>query len=68
MTDEIKKVVINGVEYNENDFSPDLKNTIVARSEILQSKIRHQIEMEKVEVLLAHYNKKIEEEIKNIKK
>lgn len=68
MTDEIKKVVINGVEYNESDFSPDLKNTIVARSEILQSKVRHQIEMEKIEVLLAHYNKKIEEEIKNIKK
>ena len=68
MSDETKKVIINGVEYNESEFSPDLKNTIVARGEILQSKVRHQIEMEKIEVLVAHYNKKIEEEIKNIKK
>jgi hypothetical protein len=68
MTTEIKTITINGVEYNESDLSADIKNTIVARSEILQSKVRHEIEMEKIEVLLAHYNKKIEEEIKNIKK
>ena len=61
MTDEIKKVTINGKEYVESELPIDIKNTIVARSEILTSKARHTMEMEKVDVLLNHYNKKIEE-------
>ena len=61
MTDEIKKVTINKKEYVESELPIDIKNTIVARSEILTSKARQTIEMENVEVLLNHYNKKIEE-------
>jgi len=33
----------------------------VVRQEIQLSKIRHQLELEKIEVLTTHYNKKIKE-------
>ena len=54
-------VMIDGVEYDETKFSPELKNYIVVRQEIQLSKIRHQLELEKIEVLTTHYNKKIKE-------
>jgi len=36
----------------------------VARQEIQQSKIRHEIELEKIEVLTKYYNEKIQEGVK----
>ena len=54
-------VMIDGVEYDETKFSPELQNYIVVRQEIQLSKIRHQLELEKIEVLTTHYNKKIKE-------
>lgn len=53
-------ITINGKEYNEADLSPDLKNAIVARQEILNSKARHLVEIEKIDVLTNYYNTKIE--------
>ena len=37
---------------------------IVARQEIQTSKIRHEIELEKIEVLTNYYNGKIQEGVK----
>ena len=63
---EIPKNVISidGKDYDIDELPVSLKNTIVARQEIQQSKIRHEIELEKIDVLTAHYNNKIQEGIK----
>lgn len=68
MSEEIKKdtVTIDGKEYYLNELSLDLRNTIVARQEIQQSKTRHLIELEKIEVLTNHYNQKIKKELEEI--
>jgi hypothetical protein len=58
-------ITINGKEYNEADLSPDLKNAIVARQEILNSKARHLVEIEKIDVLTNYYNSKIEGLVKD---
>lgn len=60
-------VNINGKDYDEANLSPELRNTIIARQELLQSKVRHQIELEKIDVLTDHFNKKIENMIKDVK-
>jgi hypothetical protein len=57
-------ITINGKQYDEQSLSPDLKNTIIARQEILNSKARHQVELEKIDVLTDFYNKKIEKLVK----
>ena len=62
--DEPKNVIsIDGKDYDIDELPVSLKNTIVARQEIQQSKIRHEIELEKIDVLTAHYNNKIQEGI-----
>ncbi len=57
------KITIDGIEYNEEDLSNDLRNTIAARQELQISKIRHLIELEKIEVLTNFYNEKIKKGI-----
>jgi len=61
MTEETKKdiITIDGKEYSLSELPLDIRNTIVARQEIQQSKVRHEIELEKIEVLTNHYNEKI---------
>jgi len=61
-------IIIDGVTYKEEDLSAYLKNIILARQEIQQSRIRHTIEIEKIDVLTNYYNDKIKEEIAKIKK
>jgi len=61
-------IIIDGVTYKEEDLSAYLKNIIIARQEIQQSRIRHTIEIEKIDVLTNYYNDKIKEEIAKIKK
>jgi len=58
-------ITIDGKEYDEAKFSPELQNTIAVRQEIQVSKTRHLIEIEKIDVLTKHYNDKI---VKLIKK
>ena len=41
---------------------------MVARQEILNSKVRHEIELEKIDVLTKHYNNVIKEELDKINK
>ena len=65
MSEEPKNVIsIDGKDYDIEELPVSLKNTIVARQEIQQSKVRHEIELEKIDVLTNHYNSKIQEGIK----
>jgi hypothetical protein len=57
-------VMIDGKEYDVNKLSPELQNYLVVRQEIQASKVRHNLELEKIEVLTTHYNKKIAELVK----
>ena len=61
MTEQVKqdKLTIDGKDYIISELPLDVRNTIVARQEIQQSKIRHVLEMEKIEVLTNYYNEKI---------
>ena len=52
-------LTIDGKTYDELSFSIDLRNKIVARQEIEASKVRHQVELEKIQVLTEYYDKKI---------
>ena len=60
----MNSVLIDGKSYNVESLSPELQNYLVVRQEIQASKVRHNIELEKIEVLTAHYNKKIAELVK----
>ena len=57
-------VMIDGKEFDVAKLSPELQNYLVVRQEIQASKVRHQLELEKIEVLTAHYNTKIAELVK----
>ena len=57
-------VLIDGKEYEVSKLSPELQNYLTVRQEIQLSRIRHNIELEKIDVLTTHYNKKIEELLK----
>jgi len=57
---------INGKEYDETKFDDLLKNYIIARQEIQNSKIRMIMELEKIDVLTNYYNAKINEELKKL--
>ena len=60
-------ITIDGKVYDETKFSVKLRNTIVARQEIEQSKVRHEIELEKIKVLTDYYNNSISEMMKKEK-
>ena len=49
-------VIIDGKTYDETKFSPELQNYLTVRQEIQVSKIRHKIELEKIDVLTQHYS------------
>ena len=52
-------ITIDGKEFDETKFSPELQNYLVVRQEIQVNKTRHTLEIEKIDVLTTHYNKKI---------
>jgi hypothetical protein len=65
MSEQPKNVIsIDGVDYDLDKLPIELRNSIAARQEIQQSKVRHEIELEKIDVLTTHYNKKIQEGVK----
>jgi len=65
MSEKPKNVIsIVGKEYDIDSLPFELRNIIVARQEIQNSKIRHEIELEKIEVLTKYYNEKIQEGVK----
>ena len=60
-------ITIDGKVYDETKFSIRLRNRITARQEIEASRVRHDIELEKIAVLTEFYNKKILELMKEEK-
>ena len=60
-------ITIDGKVYDETTFSVGLRNRITARQEIEASRVRHDIELEKIAVLTDFYNKKILELMKAAK-
>ena len=52
-------IVIDGKEYDDATFSPELRNYITSRQELQVNKTRLNLELEKIEVLTNHFNKKI---------
>ena len=60
----MNSVMIDGKEYDVAKLSPELQNYLVVRQEIQASKVSHKLELEKIEVLTAHYNTKIAELVK----
>jgi len=66
MADNERVWTIDGKEYKDGELSLELRNTLVARQEILQSKVRHEVELEKIQVLENYYNDKIRKEVENI--
>ena len=60
-------ITIDGKVYDETTFSVGLRNRITARQEIEASRVRHDIELEKIAVLTDFYNKKILELMKEEK-
>ena len=66
-TDNTEKTIkIDGKEYKESELSQRLRNVIIARQEIQNSKVRHEIEIEKIDVLTNHYNTEIKKELEKI--
>ena len=57
-------ITIDGKDYDEKKFRPELQNYIVSRQELQTSKTRLNVEIEKCDVLTEYYNKKIVELIK----
>ena len=60
-------IKIDGKEYDETQFSPELQNYLTVRQEIQVGRTRHVVEIEKIDVLTEHYNKKIVELLKKEK-
>ena len=55
MSEKPKNVIsIDGKDYDIDSLPFELRNIIVARQEIQNSKIRHEIELEKIEVLTKY--------------
>ena len=63
MSENERTFTIDGKEYKESDLSLRCRNIIVARAEIQQSKTRHEVELEKIEVLTNYYNGEIKKEL-----
>ena len=57
-------VMSDGKDYDVSKMSPELQNYLVVRQEIQASKVRHIVELEKIDVLTSHYNNKIAELVK----
>jgi len=65
MSEQPKNVItIDGKDYDLDVLPLVLRNTIAARQELQTSKVRYEIELEKIDVLTNYYNEKIAEGIK----
>ena len=68
MSEKVKQdtISIDGKDYIISELPLNVRNTIVARQEIQQSKVRHEVELEKIEVLTNYYNEQIKKELEKI--
>ena len=56
-------IVIDDIEYKEEDLSEQQKNLVYAINEILTSRRKIIIELEKIDVLSQYYKDKIKSEV-----
>jgi len=56
-------IVIDDIEYKEEDLSEQQKNWVYALNEILTSRRKILIELEKIDVLTQYYKDKIKSEV-----
>lgn len=57
-------LTINGKQYDEEKISVGLKNVLITRQDLIQSKTKMEIELEKIDVLIKYYNEQIEKLVK----
>jgi hypothetical protein len=62
------KITIDGKEYDSETLPADLVNAIVSKNEIVQNRIRHVLEVEKIDVLTEYYNDKIKKGLEEYNK
>jgi len=55
------KITIDGKEYDSEQLPGDVVNAVVAKNEIVQNRIRHIIEIEKIDVLSNYYDQKVKD-------
>jgi hypothetical protein len=55
------KITIDGKEYDSEQLPADVVNAVVAKNEIAQNRIRHIIEIEKIDVLSNYYDQKVKD-------
>jgi hypothetical protein len=56
-------IVIDDIEYKEEDLSEQQKNWVYALNEILTSRRKILIELEKIDVLTQYYKDKIKNDV-----
>ena len=56
-----------GKTYKESDLNDGIVNIFLVQGEMNQSKLRHEIELEKIKVLNDYYNDKLKEQLKDKK-
>tara|TARA_B100000900_G_C20403283_1_gene643639 strand:+ start:100 stop:306 length:207 start_codon:yes stop_codon:yes gene_type:complete len=56
-----------GKTYKESDLNDNIVNIFLVQGEMTQSKLRHEIELEKIKVLNDYYNNKLKEQLKDKK-
>tara|TARA_B100001059_G_scaffold210762_1_gene224637 strand:+ start:104 stop:289 length:186 start_codon:yes stop_codon:yes gene_type:complete len=56
-------ISIDNIEYKEEDLTEEQKNWVYALNEILTSKRKIMIELEKIDVLTNYYNEKLKQDL-----
>ena len=62
-TENEPTITINGKEFKQTDLSQVCLNAIAIRQDLQASRVRHVLEVEKIDVLTKYYDEKIEKEI-----
>src|SRR5210317_1581473 len=60
---QVPSIFINGKEYKQNELSADCLNAIAVRQDLQANRMRHVVEVEKIDVLTKYYDDKIEKEL-----
>tara|TARA_B100000287_G_C20663960_1_gene791115 strand:+ start:1321 stop:1530 length:210 start_codon:yes stop_codon:yes gene_type:complete len=53
--------------YKESDLNDGIVNIFLVQTEMVQSRLRHEIELEKIKVLNDYYDKRLKELLKDKK-
>tara|TARA_R100000005_G_C4974169_1_gene186106 strand:- start:702 stop:932 length:231 start_codon:yes stop_codon:yes gene_type:complete len=57
-TDE-RKFIVQGKEYKESELPAQVVNWILCKTDAIQTKQRHIVELEKIEVLCKYYDEQV---------